>query len=114
MFEKFLYFSGNHDDDDDDDDDDDKIDTLTPKDFRFLSVRIESNWKRFARQLLIEEYKIDDIADKKDRGQDRCFKVFNELMKREGSVDEKPIKMALKEIKLDMVISEFILGKKAY
>ena len=109
MFAKFLfpkfYFSGNHFDDDD------QINALTQDDFLFLSEKIESNLKRFARQLLIEEHKIVNL-EKSVRGKDGCFEVFSELEQNKGSVDWMSINMALKEIELHRAIFEFLSIKQ--
>ena len=100
-----FYFSGNPDDAD-------KSNALTNRDFTSLSEKIGGDWKRFARQFNIEDNKIADITKKSDRELDGCFQVFRGLEARDGSVKWKPIKMALEELALDRVISEYLSEKQ--
>lgn len=81
-------------------------------DLYFLSKEIGGNWKRFARQFNIEDDKVDHIANTVIRHQDRCFKVFHELTRRDGSVKWKPIEMALQELGLMSTISNYLSWKK--
>ena len=98
-FQKFC-FSGNPDDQD-------KSDILENKEFNFLSGKIGSAWKRFARQFDIEDNKIVDFTKNCKREKDGCFQVFRELTARYGLVKWKPIEMALQELELDQIISNY-------
>ena len=104
-FLDFLYlFSGNAADEDSSDD-------LQKRDFNFLSKEIGSDWKRFARQFNIEDYKISNIKNKSTEVHDRCFNVFKELARRYGSVKWKPIEMALKELGLKLAVTNYLSWK---
>ena len=81
------------------------------RDLHFLSVHIGRRWKRFARQFNIEDDKVDHIANTDSQCQDKCFKVFDELTRRDGSVKWKPIENALRELRLMSTILEYLSRK---
>ena len=88
-------------------DDEDKSATLQKKHFNSLSQCIGDRWKRFARQFNIPDQKVVDITNEYNREYDRCYKVFLVLEADHGMVKWKMVETALKEIKLNEIISEY-------
>ena len=80
-------------------------------DLYFLSEEIGRHWKRFARQFNIEDDKVDHIANTDSRYEDKFFKVFDELTRRDGSVKWKPIENALRELRLNATIFKCLSWK---
>ena len=100
-----FYLSGNPNDED-------KSATLQKKDFNFLSKLIGDRWKRFARQFDIPDQKIVDITNQYNGEFNRCYQAFLALEAIHGLVQWKMIEMALKELGLKQVISEYSNLKK--
>ena len=80
---------------------------LTDKDFVFLSKNIGKNWKRFARHVNIEDNEIDEIIESPVRNEDKCYKVFKELERKQELVNWSSIKKALEKIELYQLITKF-------
>lgn len=100
-----LYFSGY-------DVDEDKIYELKNEDFLFLSTKIESNWKRFARQLNIKDTVVTNIGRKCSRDKDGFYNLFENLKARDGSVKVNQIKMVCEEIGVSQEVLEYLTEKQ--
>ena len=87
--------------------DEDESDTLTENDYLFLCQEIGHRWKRFARQVDINENLIENIINTDCNDNDRCYKIFGKLGARDGSVKCNLVKMALQDLEYQNIIGKF-------
>ena len=91
--------------------DEDQSDELTNTDYSLLSGEIGHRWKRFARQVNINENTIEDLVNMGHRESERCYKIFSILEARDGSVKWNLIKMVLQDLELYNIIKNLNLQK---
>ena len=74
--------------------------------YLFISHKITKNWKRFARNLEVDDEAIDQIEDTENLFKERVIAVMHYVNTKKGDLKWNKTKNALKEIGLDFVILE--------
>ena len=69
-----------------------------------ISKKVTNKWKRFARNLEVQDEVLDQIEDSDDFFKDKIFEVINHFNAEKGELKWNQTKYVLKEIGLDNVI----------
>ena len=73
---------------------------------RLISKKVTNKWKRFARNLEVQDEVLDQIEVSDEYYKDKIFEVINHFNAEKGELKWNQTKYVLKEIGLDNVILE--------